>query len=92
MGFGVKSRVSGHRTAIALAATGLLLLLPAMVAASWCSYPCTCSPCRALPCPPGCLPACLQAVVEAEGKTKLAEREVQRLRAQLRALGSRDDA
>jgi hypothetical protein len=43
-----------------------------------------------LPCPP--LPACLQAVVEAEGKTKLAEREVQRLRAQLRALGSRDDA
>lgn len=33
-----------------------------------------------------------EAVVEAEGKTKLAEREVQRLRAQLRALGSRDDA
>jgi hypothetical protein len=31
-------------------------------------------------------------VVEAEGKTKLAEREVERLRAQLRALGSRDDA
>ncbi len=30
--------------------------------------------------------------MEAEGKAKVAEREVERLRAQLRALGSHDDA
>lgn len=34
----------------------------------------------------------MQAVMEAEGKAKVAEREVERLKAQLRALGSRDDA
>ena len=77
---------------VALLSCCRLLLLPAKGAAG--SSPSHAHAHPAVPfhaCLPACLPVCVQAVVEAEGKTKLAEREVERLRAQLRALGSRDD-
>lgn len=42
--------------------------------------------------PPTAAPQRVQAVMEAEGKAKSAEREVERLRAKLRLLSSRDEA